>query len=166
MGGGAHLYLESGASERVMSELRSRKAVADSFNQGVREAISLVSKASPGDELIRIRLRSVRFYISESPYAGLELAGPYLLRYKKQINDLALGTEEGDAWFLQNDYASDLAASTDEERKKDTAELIPRLKEVAAKIPFDERGPIRTIVVKLLDDYVDYCRIQLAESRR
>lgn len=146
----------------MTSPAKSRAALMRAFNEKIHQVASIVEAGSRGDPVVTQNLRRVRLLLGELPYAALDIAGPYLLKYAAEINLLAEATPEGDAWFLDKDFKEDLAASKDPDRQRDTAELIPRLRRFAQETPFAERGPIREVVVDLLDIYVDYRRLILS----
>ena len=147
----------------MSAPLKDLAGLAAAFNEKIRQVAGIVEAGAGADPLVRRVGRQVRLLLGELPFAALEIAGPYLLKYKVGINILAEGSPEGDAWFLTKDFVEDLNESKDPDRKRDTAQLLPLLKKLAQDTPFEERGPIRELVVGLLDDYVAYRRL-LAKS--
>lgn len=131
-------------------------ACAESYNRGIRALSQIVLRAAPDDPLIQRSHRQVGLLLGLLPFAAINITGKYLLKYQEQVYRLEKGTEADDEFFLENSFDDDLRASTDEEKKRDTAEVIPRVKAAARAMAPADRGVIRGLVVGLLDSYLDY----------
>lgn len=131
-------------------------ACAARYNSGLRTLSRILVAAAPEDPLIRRSQRQVSLVLEILPFLAINLTGPYLLKYQREVYALEAGTEEGDAFFLNNSFDDDLGESADEERQRDTAEVIPQVKKAALALPSEERWVIRRTVVELLDTYLDY----------
>jgi hypothetical protein len=91
--------------------------------------------------------------IAVDPLFVIDAVGPYLYSYREQIYNL---DENAEAFFLENDFDTELKASVNQEKADMVSYLIPKAKECARTLPPNEKEEYKALVVSLLDDYIEY----------
>lgn len=136
-------------------KIRGHKArLAERFNAILRTLSKSLAERAPEDAALRRRHVQLGLVFDALPFAAVELAGPYLYKYRDQI--LSGEAAERDAFFLACDFDDDLAASENAGRASAVADLIPRVKAAALRLGEGERQEVHALVVELLYLHIDY----------
>lgn len=138
--------------------LESYVVYADRFNLDLKALTVDLHDRYPRDAKIDRAYKQIMTVINYDPLFVIDTAGPYLFKYKEQIE--ALRTETStlaiETFFLENTFDTELKQSTDMEKKGLVQYIIPKAKEPYRNLTLEERKPYRARVVRLLDNFVDY----------
>lgn len=122
----------------------------ESFNRNIRILSRELTKKYPSDAIIARAHKRVNTIVQAAPCAAIELAGPYLLKYRDQI--YSPGAE---AFFLEKSFDDDLSNLSRDENTL-VAYIIPKTKECARTLPKEEKEQYKQLVIELLDSYIFY----------
>ncbi len=128
------------------------------FNSTLKRlTVDLVTRY-PDDPKIARAQKRINLAIDASPVTIIEIVGPYLWKYRKEI---CTGQAE---FFMTNDYDTELQESEDAEKADIAAYIIPKVKDAwrAAKQP--ERDAYTETVQDLLDSYMEYVALTMEKE--
>ena len=130
----------------------------EQFNHDLKVLTIDLTRRCPNDPVIYRAKQRVMTAIFIDPLFVINLAGPYLYKYRSQVYALVDQNKSGAAeeFFLENSYDADLKASVDQERADLVACILPKAKDCARGLEANEKRQYINIIVGLLDSYVEY----------
>ena len=132
----------------------------ESFNHALKVLARDLAKRYPTDAMVFRAQKRITTIIAVDPLLVIDTVGPYLYSDREQIYNL---DEQAESFFLENDFDAELKASVDHEKADMVSYLIPKAKECARTLPPAEKEEYKSLVVSLLDDYIEYLAVVRAK---
>jgi hypothetical protein len=82
------------------------------------------------------------------------MCGPYLYQYRDKI--YSEDVDESSSFFIENEYDKEIKENTGGEKLELAKYIIPKMKECALSLPYDEKKQYKDFTSNLLDDYIEY----------
>jgi hypothetical protein len=128
----------------------------DAFNHDLRVLVRDLAARHPGDATIYRAQRRVMTVTELDPMFVIRDVGPYLYTYRAQIYAMETDPAGIEAFFMENSFDAELRQSVNQDKADLVRYIIPKAKACAAGLSLDEKGQYRDIVVRLLDNYLDF----------
>lgn len=125
----------------------------ESFNHKLKILTRDLAKRYPTDAKIARAQKRIMTVVAFDPILVIKNVGPYLYKYREQIYGLHEG---GEAFFMENTFDTELKTSVDQNKADMVAYIIPKAKESASSLPPDEKEQFKSMIIELLDDYIEY----------
>lgn len=140
----------------MAAQTKTPAALSAAFTRRIQQLSADLARRFPADDLVARAHKRVGIAASVSHRAIVEQVGPYLLRYSEQIFCLDPTDPASLGFFLDRDYAAELAAARDAEKADLVAYIIPRAKQCARDLPPADLATYCDLVVELLSLYLDF----------
>jgi len=111
-------------------------------------------KRFPNDPVVYRAHKRIVTIIKMDPKMVIDLCGPYLYQYRDKI--YAEDVDESSSFFIENDYDKEIKESSGGEKLELAQYIIPKMKECALALPYDEKKQYKDFVTSMLDDYIEY----------
>ena len=140
-----------------MTSMQSKLKIVEHFNHTLKLLTCDLAKRYPSDAIIARAKKRALLVVAMKPMFAINKVGAKLYTYRDQIYNL---NGDGVNFFLSNTFE-------DEVRNCDPAKLdmisyiIPKAKECAQSLPPDEMEVYKSLIVSLLDDYIEYLALSL-----
>jgi len=108
----------------------------------------------PDDPVVYRAHKRIITIISIDPKMVIDLCGPYLYQYRDKI--YSEDVDESSSFFIENEYDKEIKESSGGEKLELAKYIIPKMKECALSLPFDEKKQYKEFASNLLDDYIEY----------
>ena len=131
-------------------------AYAENFNHDLRALVRDLAARHPSDATIHRARTRVMTVTDLDPLFVIREVGPYLYSYREQIYAMEVNQAGVEAFFMANTFDAELRESVDQDKADLVRYIIPKAKEHVAALSTAEMAQYRDIVVRLLDNYVDY----------
>jgi hypothetical protein len=128
----------------------------EEFNHDLKVLVQDLTTRYPSDATIYRANKRTMAVIAMDPLFVIESVGPYLLQYRAQIYELETNSSGVVAFFMDNTYDSELKASVKSEKADLVKYIIPKAKECMRSLGDEGRKPYIDLVVRLLDNYIEY----------
>jgi len=108
----------------------------------------------PQDPIVYRAHKRIITIIGIDPKLVIDICGPYLYQYRDKI--YSEDVDESSSFFIENDYDREIKENTGGEKLELATYIIPKMKECALSLPFDEKKQYKDFASDLLDDYIEY----------
>ena len=108
----------------------------------------------PEDPIVYRAHKRVITIIGIDPKLVIDICGPYLYQYRDKI--YADDVDESSSFFIENEYDREIKESSGGEKLELAKYIIPKMKECALTLPYDEKKQYKDFATNLLDDYIEY----------
>jgi hypothetical protein len=113
-------------------------------------------KRCPEDATVYRAKQRIMAGITADPLNVVNIVGPYLLRYQKEIDEFG---PEVETFFMANSFDQELKESMRDEAAAEKVDLaryiIPKVKEIARDMEFEQKKQRIDLVSEMLSDYLD-----------
>jgi hypothetical protein len=133
-----------------------RLTFVNNFNHDIRVLVRDLAAQYPKDATIYRAQRRVMTVTEVDPLFVIGQVGPYLYSYRDQIYAPESDRTAIEAFFMANTFDAELRESIDNEKADLVRYIIPKAKEHASTLSAAEKAQYRDIVVRLLDNYIDF----------
>ena len=130
----------------------SEQSHAESFNSNIKIIARDLTRKFPADAVAARLLKRVGLAITLSPLLLIDLVGPKLYAHR----DLIYSKDEAAAAEFALSHSFSEEAVTD-----DVSHFIPLVQQYLRTAPAAEKKAYKEIIVKLLDDYVEYLSLHV-----
>lgn len=135
---------------------RTIQQCIDSFNRGTKLLTTDLYNRHKEDPKIWQAHRRGMTVINYNPTFVMEIMGPYLYKYSKQIY------AADESFFIENGFDEELKTGVKEEKVEMSRYIIPKVKMAWKTLKDDEKKDYQQMVASLLDDYIDYLEASAA----
>lgn len=108
----------------------------------------------PEDPVVYRAHKRIVTIIGIDPKMVIDICGPYLYQYRDKIYSDDI--DESSSFFIENDYDREIKESSGGEKLELAQYIIPKMKECALSLPYDEKKQYKEFASNLLDDYIEY----------
>lgn len=130
----------------------------EEFNTIVKKMTCELVVRYPTDATINRAKKRILLAMDMAPIFIIDAVGPYLYHYRE-------GIYAGDAdFFIENDYDAELKESVNAEKADLVSYIIPKVKEAWKVSDAGQREAYKATVQALLDIYLEYLALQLAQD--
>lgn len=132
----------------------------EEFNSILKKMTCELVVRYPTDATIDRAKKRILLAMDMDPIFIIDAVGPYLYRYRE-------GIYAGDAdFFIENDYDAELKKSVNAEKADLVSYIIPKVKGAWKVSDAGQREAYKVTVQALLDVYLEYLALQLAQGGR
>ena len=146
------------ADPTKMSRDEVMRVHIEAISRSLRKIITSLSLLYPRDAVIsRLKKRTV-LLVDTWPVWVVEEVGAFMYKHRESIY------AEDDSFFLGRSYDSEISGARSnygEESAESFLYIIPKIKEAWKTIKPAEQQAYRTLIVSLLDDYIEYLSARL-----
>lgn len=128
----------------------------DDFNGQIKALVTDLAEGNPGDAIVARARSRVMLAISANPCMVIDLVGPYLYQYQKEIYQSISSPEEVERFFLENTFDAELQGGINREQVDIVRLIIPKTKEQARRSSPEKKKAYFGMVVGMLDLYLEY----------
>jgi len=108
----------------------------------------------PEDPVVYRAQKRINAIISIDSKMVIDLCGPYLYQYRDKI--YSDDVDESSSFFIENDYDKEIKEASGGEKLELAKYIIPKMKECALSLPYEEKKQYKEFASNLLDDYIEY----------
>jgi hypothetical protein len=126
----------------------------DSFCHTIKIITTDLMRRFPEDPVVYRAHKRIITIIGIDPKAVIDICGPYLYQYRDKI--YSEDVDESSSFFIENDYDREIKENTGGEKLELAKYIIPKMKECAVSLPYDEKKQYKDFASNLLDDYIEY----------
>ena len=108
----------------------------------------------PEDPIVYRAHKRIVTIIGIDPKLVIDICGPYLYQYRDKI--YSDDVDESSSFFIENEYDREIKESSGGEKLELAKYIIPKMKECALTLPYDEKKQYKEFASNLLDDYIEY----------
>ena len=108
----------------------------------------------PQDPIVYRAHKRIITIIGIDPKLVIDICGPYLYQYRDKI--YSDDVDESSSFFIENEYDKEIKENTGGEKLELAKYIIPKMKECALTLPYDEKKQYKEFASNLLDDYIEY----------
>lgn len=128
----------------------------EEFNTILKKMTCELAVRYPGDATISRAKKRILLALDLDPIRIVDTVGPYLYKYRAEVY------AGDDAFFMENDYDSELRADAGSEKVDLAAYIIPKVKTAWGESDAAQREGYKQVVQSLLDVYLDYLALSNA----
>jgi hypothetical protein len=111
-------------------------------------------KRFPNDPIVYRAHKRIITIIQIDPKLVIDMCGPYLYQYRDKI--YSEDVDESSSFFIENEYDKEIKENSGGEKLELAKYIIPKMKECALSLPYDEKKQYKEFTSNLLDDYIEY----------
>ena len=130
---------------------------AETFNHNVKMVARNLSRHFSTDANVARLLKRINLVVSMDPLMLIKLIGPKLYVYRDKIYDKSTAAEE----FALNYGFEDEISKANSEDAEEAGYFIPLVQKYLLSASAAEKKAYHGIVVKMLDDYIEFLSLQL-----
>jgi hypothetical protein len=108
----------------------------------------------PEDPVVYRAHKRIVTIIGIDPKMVIDICGPYLYQYRDKI--YSDDVDESSSFFIENEYDKEIKEYSGGEKLELAKYIIPKMKECALTLPYDEKKQYKEFASTLLDDYIEY----------
>jgi hypothetical protein len=126
----------------------------NNFCQTIKVITTDLKRRFPDDPVVYRAHQRIITIISIDPKMVIDLCGPYLYQYRDTI--YSENVDESSSFFIENEFDKEIKESSGGEKLELAKYIIPKMKECALSLPYEEKKQYKELTVNLLDDYIEY----------
>jgi len=134
----------------------AEQSYAESFNSNIKLVTRDLTRKFPSDAMAARLLKRINLAISMEPMMLIRLIGPKLYKYRDHIYSSDPAAAE---FVLTHGFDEDISDSSADDAEA-ASHFIPMVQQYLRTAQPSEKKAYHQIVVKLLDDYIEYLSLQ------
>lgn len=135
----------------------SKVKIVEHFNHTLKLLTCDLAKRYPDDAIVARAKKRALLVVSLKPMYPINKVGAYLYNYRDQIYNFNDSTIN---FFIENTFENEVR-NCDPAKVDMISYIIPKAKECALSLPPAEMEVYKSLIVSLLDDYIEYLAISL-----